>query len=29
MPELLEVQTIISDLNRKIKGDVIVGFWGD
>jgi len=29
MPELPEVQTIIDDLNRKIKGDVIVGFWSD
>ncbi|MFA5776971.1 MAG: bifunctional DNA-formamidopyrimidine glycosylase/DNA-(apurinic or apyrimidinic site) lyase [Parcubacteria group bacterium] len=29
MPELPEVQTIISDLNEKIKGDVITGFWSD
>ncbi len=29
MPELPEVQTIVSDLNRKIKGDTIVGFWSD
>jgi formamidopyrimidine-DNA glycosylase len=29
MPELPEVQTIIDDLNRKIKGDIIVGFWSD
>lgn len=29
MPELPEVQTIISDLNKKIKGDIIVGFWSD
>lgn len=29
MPELPEVQTIISDLNQKIKGDTIVGFWSD
>ena len=29
MPELPEVQTIISDLNKKIKGDTIVGFWSD
>jgi formamidopyrimidine-DNA glycosylase len=29
MPELPEVQTIISDLNRKIKGDTIVDFWSD
>ena len=27
MPELPEVQTIIGDLNRKIKGDTIVDFW--
>jgi len=29
MPELPEVQTVVSDLNRKIKGDVITGFWSD
>ena len=29
MPELPEVQTIISDLNKKIKGDTIVDFWSD
>ena len=29
MPELPEVQTIIDDLNRKIKGDTVVGFWSD
>ena len=29
MPELPEVQTIINDLNKKIKGDTIVGFWSD
>jgi formamidopyrimidine-DNA glycosylase len=29
MPELPEVQTIINDLNRKIKGDTITGFWSD
>src|SRR4030042_1975014 len=29
MPELPEVQTIISDLNKKIKGAVITGFWSD
>ncbi|TSD00419.1 MAG: Uncharacterized protein Athens071425_618 [Parcubacteria group bacterium Athens0714_25] len=29
MPELPEVQTIVDDLNRKIKGDTIVGFWSD
>jgi formamidopyrimidine-DNA glycosylase len=29
MPELPEVQTIIDDLNRKIKGDIITDFWSD
>jgi formamidopyrimidine-DNA glycosylase len=29
MPELPEVQTIISDLNKKIKDDIIVDFWSD
>jgi formamidopyrimidine-DNA glycosylase len=29
MPELPEVQTIITDLNEKIKGDTVVGFWTD
>ncbi|KKP70585.1 MAG: Formamidopyrimidine-DNA glycosylase [Candidatus Moranbacteria bacterium GW2011_GWE2_35_2-] len=29
MPELPEVQTIVDDLNRKIKGDTIVDFWSD
>lgn len=29
MPELPEVQTIISDLNQKIKGDTVVDFWSD
>lgn len=29
MPELPEVQTVISDLNQKIKGDVITDFWSD
>ena len=29
MPELPEVETIISDLNRKIKGDTITDFWSD
>ncbi len=29
MPELPEVQTIINDLNRKIKGYTITGFWSD
>ena len=26
MPELPEVQTVVDDLNKKIKGDTIVGF---
>jgi len=29
MPELPEVETIITDLNQKIKGDSIVDFWSD
>lgn len=29
MPELPEVQTIVSDLNKKIIGDKISGFWSD
>lgn len=29
MPELPEVETIVNDLNKKIKGDTIVGFWSD
>lgn len=29
MPELPEVQTVVDDLNRKIKGDTIVSFWSD
>ncbi len=29
MPELPEVQTIVSDLNKKIKGDKITAFWSD
>ncbi|OGI26381.1 MAG: DNA-formamidopyrimidine glycosylase [Candidatus Moranbacteria bacterium RBG_13_45_13] len=29
MPELPEVRTIADDLNKKIKGDTIVGFWSD
>lgn len=29
MPELPEVQTVVDDLNKKIKGDKIVGFWSD
>lgn len=29
MPELPEVQTIVSDLNKKIVGYIIVDFWSD
>ena len=29
MPELPEVQTIVSDLNKKIVGYTIAGFWSD
>jgi len=29
MPELPEVQTVVDDLNKKIKGDTITGFWSD
>jgi len=29
MPELPEVQTVVSDLNQKIVSDTIVGFWSD
>lgn len=29
MPELPEVQTIVNDLNKNIKGDEIIGFWSD
>ena len=29
MPELPEVQTIVNDLNKKIIGEEIVGFWSD
>jgi formamidopyrimidine-DNA glycosylase len=27
MPELPEVQTVVSDLNGKIKGDTVIDFW--
>jgi len=27
MPELPEVETVVSDLNKKIKGYEIIGFW--
>ena len=29
MPELPEVQTVVNDLNEKIKGKTITGFWSD
>lgn len=29
MPELPEVQTVVTDLNEKIRGDEIVDFWSD
>jgi len=29
MPELPEVETVVSDLNQKIVGDTIVDFWSD
>lgn len=29
MPELPEVQTVVSDLNKKIVGDKITDFWSD
>jgi formamidopyrimidine-DNA glycosylase len=29
MPELPEVETIVSDLNQKIKGTTITEFWSD
>ena len=29
MPELPEVQTVIDDLNKKIKGETITSFWSD
>lgn len=29
MPELPEVQTVVNDLNKKIVGYTIVGFWSD
>ncbi len=29
MPELPEVQTIVDDLNKKIKGETVVDFWSD
>jgi formamidopyrimidine-DNA glycosylase len=29
VPELPEVQTVIDDLNKKIKGDAIIDFWSE
>lgn len=29
MPELPEVQTVVNDLNEKIKGDTITDFWSE
>lgn len=29
MPELPEVETIVNDLNNKIKGEVFTNFWSD
>jgi len=29
MPELPEVQTVVDDLNKKIKGDKITDFWSE
>lgn len=29
MPELPEVQTVVDDLNKKIKGHIVVDFWSD
>jgi formamidopyrimidine-DNA glycosylase len=29
MPELPEVQTVVDDLNKKIKGHMVVDFWSD
>jgi formamidopyrimidine-DNA glycosylase len=29
MPELPEVETVVSDLNKKIKGNIIVDFWSE
>lgn len=29
MPELPEVQTVVADLNEKIKGDTITAFWSE
>jgi len=29
MPELPEVETVVRDLNKKIKGEVVASFWSD
>ncbi len=29
MPELPEIETIVDDLKKKVKGDTIAGFWTD
>lgn len=29
MPELPEVQTVVDDLNKKVKGETIADFWTD
>ena len=29
MPELPEVQTIVDDLNKKVKGLIITNVWAD
>jgi formamidopyrimidine-DNA glycosylase len=29
MPELPEVQTIVSDLKKKIKDETVASFWSD
>lgn len=29
MPELPEVETVVSDLNKKIKGHIVADFWSD
>ncbi len=29
MPELPEVETVVSDLNKKIVGDTITDFWSE
>ena len=29
MPELPEVQTVVDDLNKKIKSHKVIDFWSD